>query len=216
MATRSMREATARTTVLPPLAEQNIADEANHRIANSLQLLVTLVSIESSLIADPTSLAVLDAIKRRIRAIGAVHRLLYRIGRGAIDLATYLEQLGYELEAACADPQRGRHVFVDAASILVPAEHAVALGVLVAELVANACKYAYPQGQEGSIWIALRSQPGGYCLEVSDRGSGLSGNLAGSGFGTLLVGAMVQRLGGTCRCRETRQGTHFVLSVDGN
>jgi two-component sensor histidine kinase len=204
-------------TVLPALPEPSSADETNHRVANSLQLLAAMVSIEARRIVDPAAVAALDITLRRITAIAGVHRQLY-LSRAAatVDLRAYLEDLGAELEQSCADAGMGRRVLVFAEALDVAPEVATSLGVIVSELVSNACKYAYAAGEPGEVRIALRGMPfGGYSLDVSDRGRGIvpGASARGSGLGSQLIAMMANRLGGRFGWLDAQPGTCFTLHV---
>lgn len=205
-------------TVLPPMPEPSAADEVNHRVANSLQLLAAMVSIEARGIVDPLALAALDMTQRRIGAIAGVHRLLYQVRDArSVDMAAYLGELAGDLEQSCADAAGGRHVRIDAEALHLPADDATAIGIIVSELVGNACKYAYDPGQSGDIQILLRAMPfGGYQLEVSDRGRGMAGGVApqGTGLGSRLIAMMADRLRARYAWRDMRPGTCFTLLVD--
>jgi two-component sensor histidine kinase len=204
-------------TVLPAMSEPSIADESNHRVANSLQLLAAMVSIEARRVADPIARAALDETTRRIAAIAGVHRQLYQARDTArVDLGAYLEDLGDALERSCGDAANGRRVLVAADSVEVSPEAAMALGVIVSELVGNACKYAYPEGAPGDVRIALiRDMPGGATLHVFDRGRGMQAGAAsaGTGLGTQLVAMMAKRLGATFRWSDAAPGTRFTLQL---
>lgn len=204
-------------TVLPPLPPRNVVDEINHRIANSLQLLSAMVVMEARAVADPAALAALDMTGRRIAAIASVHRQLYQTRLPeTVDLGAYLDDLGADLERACAHTAAGRRVRVDATPVNVEAADATAIGIIVSELVTNACKYAYAPGQPGDVRIRLHAMPfGGYELAVEDRGRGLSAgpHSRGTGFGALLVEMMAARLGGRCEYHDGHPGARFVLSI---
>lgn len=204
--------------VLPAEPDPCRADEANHRVANSLQLLAAMVSIEARQVADPAARAALDTTLRRIGAIARIHQQLYR-ARDAetIDLAAYLTELGGDLEASIADAGTGRRVLVDAASVPVSPEAAMSIGIIVSELVGNACKYAYAPGQPGDVRVTLRgSTDGGYRLEVADRGQGIvpGSTPRGTGLGSRLVAMMAARLGADFAWRDAAPGTRFVLRRD--
>jgi len=208
---------TRAVTVLPALPEPSMADEINHRIANSLQMLVAMVSIEARRIADPVAVAALDMTMRRITAIAGVQRMLYQSHAAAsVDLGAYLVDLCTELEDGCADYAIGRRVRVAAREIQVAAEDATALGVIVSELVGNACKYAYPAGVAGDVLVALRPMPfGGYVLEISDRGAGIVPGAVpqGTGLGSRVIAMMAHRLGGRAVWSDAHPGTRFELYV---
>lgn len=202
-------------TVLPAASEISIADEINHRVANSLQLLSALVSIEARRMVDPLALAALDMTQRRIVAIAGVHRHLYR-GRDAkaLDLAGYLDELGTDLEQSCGNAIAGRNVRVDAEPMIMSSDKAMAIGIIVSELVGNACKYAYDPGEPGDVLVTLRSMPfGGFRLDVSDRGRGIRADAMpqGTGLGAKLIKMMAARLHAYCCWQDAQPGTRFVL-----
>jgi len=207
----------ATVTVLPPALEPSNADEINHRVANSLQLLSAMVSAEARGVQDPAAAAALDMTLRRIGAIAGVHRQLYRSRqRAMVNLGTYLDELGMELEQGIADADGGRYVLVHAAGVEVPAEEATSVGIIVSEIVTNAFKHAYAPGEPGIVSISLRAgAAGGYLLEIRDCGRGRDPNAAarGTGLGGRLVGMMATRLGGHYAWLDARPGTCFELSV---
>lgn len=208
-------------TVLPALPQPGSVEEAHHRIANSLQLLAAVVSVEAHRIADPVALAALDLTMRRITAIAGVQRMLYQSPAAtSVDLGAYLQDLGAELDRGCGNAGVGRHVRVDARSVKVSAEDATAVGVIVSELVGNACKYAYPVGMPGDVRVTLRARSGGYVsggyvIEVSDSGAGIlpDADPKGTGLGSRIVAMMAHRLGAQMNWRDARPGTRFTLAV---
>lgn len=215
MAQHFASQSFAPISVLPAMREPSIADESNHRVANSLQLLAAMVSIEARRVADPVARATLDETTRRIAAIAGVHRQLYQARDTArVDLGAYLEDLGDALERSCGDAAGGRRVLVAADPVEVSPEAATAIGVMVSELVGNACKYAYPEGTPGDVRIALIGETaGGATLHVFDRGHGMTPGTEprGSGLGTQLVAMMAKRLGGAFRWSDAAPGTRFTL-----
>jgi two-component sensor histidine kinase len=200
--------------VLPPLAGPDMVDEMNHRIANSLQLLCAMVSADARQVGDPVALATLEMAQRRIGAIARVHRQLYQAqGFGRVRLATYLRELGCDLEDSFGHARTDRHILVEAGDVAVSPEDASLLGVLVCELVGNACKYAYASDARGNVHVRLTpAERGGYRLEVEDRGLGRDGmTVRGTQFGTRLIESIADRLGAVYAWEDARPGTRFVL-----
>lgn len=202
-------------TVLPPI---HASDEMHHRIANSLQLLSAMVSVDARMVQDPAARATLERAQQRIGAIGRVHRQLYREQHAAtIDLHAYLGELAEDLEASFSHGDAHRRVRVDAMPVEIAPDRASLIGMLVCELVSNACKYAYAAGVPGDLRVTLRALAwGGYVLEVEDRGAGggaMDGQARGTGFGSQLVAMLSRRLGGAHRWEDARPGTRFVLQV---
>jgi two-component sensor histidine kinase len=201
--------------ILPAAPRVSETDEMNHRIANSLQLLSAMVSVEARGIVDPAAQAALDVTQRRIAAVASVHRQLYQAHESStVDLRAYLESLAADLESsAVASPERA--LIVDAATVSVPSDDATAIGIIVSELVTNAFKYAYAPGTPGKVRVMLRHLPmGGYMIEVSDRGRGRNADAPqGTGFGSRLVELMAARLGAQCSYHDAQPGTRFLLFV---
>jgi len=199
---------------LPPCGTPTLVDEMNHRIANSLQLLTAMVSVEARCVTDPAALASLEATRARIAAIAGVHRQLCRMPDSEmVNMRDYLEDLCAGLEAGSALP--GRHILIDADETLVPADQAGPIGIIVSELVSNAFKHGYAPMEPGDVRIVLSGTPfGGRHLEVLDRGCGRPFGLAGggAGLGTRLVELMAVRLGASHGWYNARPGTRFVMS----
>lgn len=200
----------------PPAYDPSGSDEANHRITNNLQMLAALMSIEARRITDPDARAAIDLMINRIGAIASVHRQLYCSRDGdAVDLGVYLSDLAQELDLSVSRFDGARTISVEPARVIVSAEEASAVGMIVSELVGNARKYAYEPGAPAPVRIVLRKRlPAGYSLEVSDKGRGLLRSApAGTGFGMRLIDLMARKLGAEHAWHDAVPGTRFTLST---
>ena len=184
--------------------------EVNHRVANSLQLVSAMVRLQSSALADPAARAALGDTQRRIDAIAQVHRRLYSSSDvESVDMRDYLGALVDELGATLS----GGALTLSADSIRLPTDKAVSLGVIVTELVTNACKYAYPDGS-GAVRVSLaRDGETGFLLMVEDDGCGMAADAApkGTGLGTKLIRAMAQSLQSVVEYEPRARGVCAVL-----
>lgn len=195
--------------ILPPLSAPSIADEAHHRIANSLQLLCATLSLEARDVADDAIQAALTRTQYRIAAIAGVHRQLYRQSAADdVDLGDYLDELGHNLAMTCP---AGRRIRVQSDAILVSCQDATAVGMIVAELVTNACKYAYPTGVAGDVAIGLRRVRDGYRVTVADQGRGLQGGATGEGLGHRLIATLAGQLHASYGWSAGLPGTCFDM-----
>ena len=172
--------------------------EVNHRVANSLQLVSTMVQMQSRTLADPAATDALMDTERRIQAIAQVHRRLYsgtKVESVAMD--EYLAALVAELEETWSTPGAPRSIVLHAEPLLIHPDKAVSLGVIVNELVSNACKYAYPETEAGEIRVGFRrADDRHFQLLVEDDGRGLTAGVApgGTGLGSKLIAAMAKAL----------------------
>lgn len=191
--------------------------EVHHRVSNSLQMVLSFVSMQAGQTADPVARDALEATQNRIQAISKVHHRLYtRDDLTTIDLDDYLETLVGELRGSLEKGQRSVTLDLRADAIEVSPDEAVSIGVIVNELVTNAAKYAFADGAGGSISIELdRQGTGGYSLSVTDDGVGYdSANPpSGSGMGMRIVTAVSRSLDSQLENVPAKQGTAFRLTV---
>jgi two-component sensor histidine kinase len=151
-----------------------LLQEIHHRVKNNLQIVSSLLHLQTDQAAQPTVKAVFKEAQRRVLSMALIHESLYRSPNLAqVNLAEYIETL-------CT------HVFrsfgVDGAQIklvtrLEPValglEQAVPCGLIVNELLSNALKYAFPSGRTGQITLTLSAPAGQVQLRVADNGVGL-------------------------------------------
>ena len=190
--------------------------EVHHRVSNSLQMVLSFVSMQAGQTADPAARDALQATQNRIQAISKVHHRLYtRDDLTTIDLDDYLSTLVDELRASLDKGQRAVSLDLRADPIEVSPDEAVSIGVIVNELVSNAAKYAFADGAGGAITIALDRQGAGYTLSVTDDGIGFDGSDAprGSGMGMRIVNAVTRSLDSELETLAAHKGTAFRLAV---
>ncbi len=189
--------------------------EVNHRVANSLQLVSAFVQLQSRALPDGPGRAALQDTQQRIAAIGHVHRRLYNTDDvESVDMADYLAALTDELRQTWSTPTARRVLTLSSEPIRLPTDKAVSLGVIVSELVSNACKYAYPADADGEIRVDLRlDDPEHFVLRVEDDGCGLPANgaIKGTGVGTKLIAAMAKSLKSAVEVDGGAQGVKATL-----
>jgi two-component sensor histidine kinase len=194
---------------------QAMLHEVNHRVANSLQLVSAFVHLQAATVVDEGARAALESTKQRIAAIAQVHRRLYSSGDvERVDMRDYLGALAEELEQTWSTPSSPRRVRVDVAPVRLQTDRAVSVGIIVTELVSNACKYAYPEGVAGDVRVLLRpAHEGHFRLNVQDDGPGLSADEApkGTGLGARLIAAMAASLESEVVFDEVASGVSATL-----
>ena len=188
--------------------------EVNHRVANSLQLVSAMVRLQATALTDPSAREALEDTQRRIQAIAQVHRRLYTSNDvESVDMQEYLGALVDELAETWSTEALPRALSLAAEPIRLPTDRAVSLGVIVTELVTNACKYAYPTGG-GEVRVALRRIDDDiFLLAVEDDGCGIPEDAVprGTGLGTKLIRAMAQSLQTIVEYDPTHTGVRATL-----
>lgn len=189
--------------------------EVNHRVANSLQLVTAFVHMQTNAVADPAAKSALKDTERRIQAIAQVHRRLYTSDDvQSVEMSEYLAALLAELEETWSTPASPRKLKLSSEPLRLKTDRAVPVGVIVSELVSNACKYAYPPSVAGEIRIHLRRLgEDHFNLVIEDDGCGLpeDGMPRGTGVGTRLVRAMAKSLGAELTYDANHKGVRAVL-----
>ncbi|WP_343526095.1 histidine kinase dimerization/phosphoacceptor domain -containing protein [Sphingomonas sp.] len=189
--------------------------EVNHRVANSLQLVSAMIGLQKGSLSDAYAREALEDTQRRIRAIAQVHRRLYTANDvEQVDLRDYLGALVEELGESWSIETRARTLTLTAEAIRVQTDRAVSIGVIVTELVTNACKYAYPDGP-GEVRIFLTQAQNGCELVVEDDGCGMLPDQPpkGTGLGAKLIRAMAQSLQTVLEYDHAHAGVRAVLRV---
>ncbi len=188
--------------------------EVNHRVANSLQLVSAMVRLQATALTDPSAREALEDTQRRIQAIAQVHRRLYTSNDvESVDMQEYLGALVDELAETWSTEALPRALSLAAEPIRLPTDRAVSLGVIVTELVTNACKYAYPNSG-GEVRVALRRIDDDiFLLAVEDDGCGIPEDAVprGTGLGTKLIRAMAQSLQSIVEYDPTHAGVRATL-----
>ncbi len=189
--------------------------EVNHRVANSLQLIASLVHLQANAVRDEAAQSALRDTQARISAIMQIHRRLYTSDNVEfVDMGEYLEGLVSELHQSLSGSHRNLPIKLTAESVTLGTDKAVSLGVIVAELVTNACKYAYGEGKDGEIRVALTHvAPGALRLVVEDDGRGFAQGVAptGTGLGQKVIGAMAKSLNAEMTFDAAHNGTRAVM-----
>lgn len=177
---------------------ETLLKEVNHRVANSLQLVSTFIHMQSRGLDNEGAREALADTQRRIDAIAQVHRKLYTSDDvESIEMSDYLAAIVEELQGAWSTPDAPRSIVLVADPLRLHPDKAVSVGVIVNELVSNACKYAYDPATGGEIRVALsRADNDRFSLMIEDDGIGMvSGDAPrGSGLGSKLVLAMAKSL----------------------
>ena len=195
-----------------------LLSEVNHRVANSLTLVSSLINLQSKALKDSAAKDALAETQDRILAISLVHRRLYGSADvRSVALDEYLTGLLDHLRDSMRSQGRGMTLLHEVEPIELETDASINLGVVVTELVTNAFKYAYPDGV-GEVRVRLRRLPDEQAeLIVEDDGVGRVDGVPakGSGVGTRIVNAMCETLGdqdplSTAAARHCRPHGVFV------
>ena len=189
--------------------------ELNHRVVNNFAMVASLLQMQASRAQDPIARTALAQALNRVMSISHAHRNLYVSGGQAarIDIAAYLEELCRSLAEALF---LGEIVSLEcqAHPASMERDRAVAIGLIVNELVTNAAKHAFTDGVGGRITVTFEPVGDGWRLTVHDDGKGLPADYRSSrhGLGRGLVEAFSRQAGGRLFV-DQGPGAKFVLDL---
>jgi two-component sensor histidine kinase len=191
-----------------------LLSEVNHRIANSLTLVSSLVGLQSKAVKDDIAKQALAETQDRIFAISLVHKRLYGSTTvGVVQLDDYLSGLLEHLKTSVRSEGQGVNLIYDIPAVPLATDASINLGVVLTEWVTNAFKYAYPEGR-GDVRVTVREIPDGKLeLVVEDDGVGRAEGAPakGTGLGTKIVTAMATSMRATIEYEARQPGTSAHL-----
>jgi two-component sensor histidine kinase/CheY-like chemotaxis protein len=186
--------------------------EVNHRVGNSLQIIASLLHLQANSSTEDDVKAALTNAMGRVAAVAQVHRRLYTShDLKSVLLNQYLDALLEDLRRS-AEGNRMSRLTLKSEAIEIDPDRAVAIGIIVNELVMNAVKYAYPDGA-GPIHVDLRAQDDHLLLSIADDGVGLNvkSDPRSTGMGQRIVTAMASKLDASVERDPAHAGTRIVL-----
>ncbi len=187
--------------------------EMSHRIANSLQMIASLLILKAESVASEEARLHLEDVHGRIMSIATVQRQLDPMGLdGRVDVGKYLTALCASLEKSMIGGRKPIALTVTAEPGTVTAEEAVSFGLLTTELVINSLKYAFPEG-EGKISVAYTANDSGWKFSVADNGIGYSKDAATEeGLGTSIIASLAHQLKAKLTKESSSEGTLISLT----
>ena len=194
---------------------QVLLKEVNHRVKNSLQVVVSMLHLQANAVGDPDLSERLSEASSRISAVGrAYERLAYNADYENIELVGYLREVIDDLETAVAPCE----IQLEAPEeIPFAADRAILVALIINELVLNAGKYAYPDCPGGAIWVRLvRMEKNAVLVSVRDEGVGMPADFdpaVSKRLGTRLVNALAKQLSAELSRPSSGPGAQFTLLV---
>lgn len=188
--------------------------EMQHRIANSLQLIASVLTLKAATVSSKESRMHLEDAHERIMSIATIQQQLDPIYKGEeVAIHTYLNALCRSLARSMIGDRKPIRIVVVADESSVSSDMAVSYGLITTELVINAIKHAFPNGRSGIITVTYKVETSGWLLSVSDDGIGQTEAVGGEhpGLGTSIIGALANQLHATIRNENLSPGTKISL-----
>ena len=200
-------------------AQATLLHEVDHRVKNNLQMISSLIVMQSRAIEDETVKHSLRAMLERIEALSTVHRRLYQsrdVSR--FDVSDFVRDLVSDLLSASGRPDLRSVLDLD--PVVISAEKATPVALIINELVTNALKHAFGDGADaagkGKLGVQLRRIDGHFTVEVSDNGKGMpvsDGKGNSSSFGMRLIRSLGKQLHADIAWHDAAPGTRVLITM---
>lgn len=193
---------------------ESLIKELHHRVKNNLQVVSSLMSLQSNRMKDDEARQALEEGRTRVNAMALIHQKLYMNNElAAVNMKEYLENLSCSLADSFGFPSSVVSTQVQVAGQTLDIDRAVSIGLIVNELVTNSFKHAFQNVLEPRLFIRLKQLENELQLEVGDNGKGMPpGEISKNSFGMKLVHTLVQQLGATIHV-ENKQGTWSTIKM---
>lgn len=190
--------------------------EIHHRVKNNLQIITSLLNLQSAQIKEPETLAMFRESQARVRSMALIHEKLYQSKDLArIDFSGYVRELMvYLFRSYTVSPDQIQTEF-EMGEIYLGIDTAIPCGLIISELVTNSMKYAFPNGRRGKLAIALHPHDdGNLVLRIADNGVGFPDDFdwrESDSLGLQLVSTLTSQLHGKMEV-SGRDGACFTLT----
>jgi PAS domain S-box-containing protein len=191
--------------------QKTLLREMRHRIANSLQIIASILLLKAGSVSSEETKKELRAAHQRVMSVAAVQdHLQASHGIEQIEIGPYVTKLATGLASSMVGPKQKIDIKVVSDAGTLPTSHAVSIGLIVTELIMNAVKYAFPRPRASArIRVTFEKANADWKLTVSDNGTGrrLSQEaLTSTGLGTALIAALAKQLDALVSETSTKKG----------
>jgi two-component sensor histidine kinase len=189
--------------------------EIHHRVKNNMQVMSSLLSLQSRAASNPEISKMLEENQNRIQSMALLHEILYQSeDLAVVDFSKYLRRMVDHLFRSYGVDNRQIRLRTALDSVGLELDDALPSGLLISEVVSNSLKHGFPEGRKGEVRILLRRQsPATVLLVVSDNGVGFPDNLdwrKSRSLGLRLVQVLAQQLRGNLDI-QSEDGTQVKL-----
>lgn len=204
--------------ILESLKEKEILlKEVHHRVKNNLQIISSMLKLQSRHIKNKSEALVLEECQNRVRSMALVHQMLYKSNQLAdLNFKNYLLQLSeYIMVSFNADSNKIKFS-ISGDDISLNIDTAIPCGLIVNELFSNSIKHAFPENSEGKINIQINHDGEHLKMIIEDNGIGLPEDFEirnSSTLGMQLVQALIEQLDGTCKMISAGNGTKITIII---
>ncbi len=197
--------------------KESLLKEIHHRVKNNLQMVSSLLSLQTRNTKSKAAIVALEEGKSRVKAMALIHQKLYQNDDlSVIEMQGYIESLINSVQSVYKKGGHNISITVDAEGTELDIDRAIPFGLILNELVSNTFKYAFPESDDnGKIYIHLRKNKEEGYFEYSDNGVGLPDDTderTSGSMGLRLINRLVNQLQSKLNVERASEGVRFWFS----
>ncbi len=194
--------------------KDSLLKEIHHRVKNNLQMVSSLLSLQTKNTSSKAAIEALEEGKSRVKAMALIHQKLYQNDDlSVIEMQGYIESLVNSVQSVFKKGGHNINITIDAEGVELDIDRAIPFGLILNELVSNSFKYAFPEDKkDGRIYIHLRKNGDQGFFEYTDNGIGLPEDTeerTKSSMGIRLMNRLVNQLQSTLNIDKSTEGVRF-------
>lgn len=192
-----------------------LLQEIHHRVKNNMQIISSLLNIQTRYVDDKETVNVLKESQNRVKSMAMIHEKLYRSKKfNKIYFADYIESLVWDLFYSYSVENGTIEPVLEIDDVKLNIETSVPCGLIITELVSNSLKYAFPDKRKGELKVSLKNKGNYYVLTISDNGVGIPENINyknTDSLGLRLVNSLTDQIDGEIELKTSSHGTEFTI-----
>jgi PAS domain S-box-containing protein len=189
--------------------------EVHHRVKNNMQIISSILNLQSSYVTDAYTLALLKESQNRIKTMAYIHESLYQNKSfTSVNFSEYIQTLAKNITQSYVISSEKIELLLNLEKTSLNLDVSIPAGLIVNELITNAIKHAFPNSRKGKICLNLKSEDHTVYLEVKDNGVGIPHGFDFNTTNTLglqLVNTLIDQLGGEIKFNSKKDGGTEVL-----
>jgi len=192
--------------------------EVHHRVKNNLQVISSILNLQSTYVEDEKTLSILRESQNRVKSMSFIHESLYRTKDfNSIDFSEYIERLANNMVYSYQYSKNRIALKLEIEEVFLSLDISIPCGLIINELLSNALKYAFLENQKGEIYISVKElNDSKIQIKVEDNGVGFPEDLdinKVESLGMLLVNTLVEQIDGDIEIRS-KEGTKYLITFD--
>ena len=192
--------------------------EIHHRVKNNMQIISSLLSLQSRAITDPSVQELFQETQGRVQSLSLVHELLYQSDNlNKINYRIYLQKITSYLMSSDRTVRDRIRCTIRSEDLELSIEKAIPCSLIITEMVTNSLKYAFNGRESGKITITFSflHESGVFLLDYRDNGNGMPPGFdpkTSTGFGSSLIAGLTQQISGNLEFVDEGPGVHYIIT----